>query len=92
MAETVARQILKVRWKQPYPNVPVTPEVRKLADIQIPEGFVAKVVRFLAVLEISCKPPERESKTDVNIQRLLVPAVEYLQLARALRHPVLHPG
>jgi hypothetical protein len=81
MAEDVARQMLKVRWKQPYPNVPVTPEVRKLADIQIPEGFVAKVVRFLAVLEISCKPPERESITDVNIQRLLAPAVEHLQLA-----------
>ncbi|MET9444717.1 dsDNA nuclease domain-containing protein [Streptomyces sp. NPDC006610] len=81
MAEDVARQMLKVRWKQPYPNVPATPEVRKLADIQIPEGFVAKVMRFLAVLEISCKPPERESITDVNIQRLLVPAVEHLQLA-----------
>lgn len=81
MAEDVARQMLKVRWKQPYPNVPVTPEVRKLADIQIPAGFVDKVVRFLAVLEISCKPPERESIADVNIQRLLVPAVEQLQLA-----------
>ncbi|MEW2267069.1 dsDNA nuclease domain-containing protein [Streptomyces sp. NPDC047868] len=81
MAEDVARQMLKVRWKQPYPNVPGTPEVRKLTDIQIPEGFVAKVVRFLAVLEISCKPPERESITDVNIQRLLAPAVEHLQLA-----------
>jgi hypothetical protein len=81
MAENVARQMLKVRWKQPYPNVPDTPEVRRLADIQIPAGFVDKVVRFLAVLEISCKPPERESITDVNIQRLLVPAVEHLQLA-----------
>ncbi|MER6492913.1 dsDNA nuclease domain-containing protein [Streptomyces griseorubiginosus] len=81
MAETIARQMLKVRWDQPYPNVPETPKVRKLSDIQMPPGFVAKVVRFLAVLEISCTPPQREHITDVNIQRLLVPAVEELQLA-----------
>ncbi|MCW8102998.1 dsDNA nuclease domain-containing protein [Streptomyces tauricus] len=81
MAEAVARQMLKVRWKQPYPNVPNTTEVRRLADIQVPAGFVEKVVRFLAVLEISCDPPQREHITDVNIQRLLVPAVERLQLA-----------
>ncbi|MGX1266815.1 dsDNA nuclease domain-containing protein [Streptomyces phaeoluteigriseus] len=80
MAEDIARHMLKVRWKQPYPNVPDTP-VCKVADIQIPEGFVDKVVRFLAVLEISCKPPHRENITDVNIQRLLVPAVEALKLA-----------
>ena len=80
MAEDVARQMLKVRWKHPYPNVPETP-VCKVADIQIPEGFLDKVLRFLAVLEISCKPPHRENITDVNIQRLLVPAVEQLQLA-----------
>ncbi|WP_330294173.1 dsDNA nuclease domain-containing protein [Streptomyces griseorubiginosus] len=80
MAEAVARQMLKVRWKQPYPNVPKTPECR-IADIRIPAGFVDKVVRFLAVLEISCKPPQRENITDVNIQRLLVPAVKQLQLA-----------
>ncbi|MFD8652324.1 dsDNA nuclease domain-containing protein [Streptomyces mirabilis] len=81
MAEEVARQMLKVRWKQPYPNVPESTQVRRLADIQIPAGFVDKVVRFLTVLEISCKPPHRENITDVNIQRLLVPAVEQLQLA-----------
>ncbi|MEV5282954.1 dsDNA nuclease domain-containing protein [Streptomyces sp. SID10815] len=80
MAEAVARQMLKVRWKQPYPNVPETPECR-VADIQMPAGFVDKVVRFLGVLEISCKPPQRENITDVNIQRLLVPAVKQLQLA-----------
>ncbi|MEV1008360.1 dsDNA nuclease domain-containing protein [Streptomyces sp. NPDC049881] len=81
MAETVARQILKVRWKQPYPNIPDTPQVSKLADIQVPTAFKEKIVRFLAVLEISCDPPQRAHITDVNIQRLLVPAVERLQLA-----------
>ncbi|MGW6218721.1 dsDNA nuclease domain-containing protein [Streptomyces olivaceus] len=81
MAETIARQMLKVRWKQPYPNVPYTPQVSKLADIQVPTGFVERVLRFLAVLEISCDPPQRVHITDVNIQRLLVPAVEQLQLA-----------
>ncbi|MFF7756026.1 dsDNA nuclease domain-containing protein [Streptomyces sp. NPDC007971] len=81
MAEVIARHMLKVRWKQPYPNVPAIPQVGRDADIQIPEGFVEKVVRFLAVLEISCKPPHRENITDVNIQRLLVPAVEELKLA-----------
>ncbi|GAB1331631.1 dsDNA nuclease domain-containing protein [Streptomyces sennicomposti] len=80
MADTIARQMLKVRWKQPYPNVPVTPEVRKLADIQVPVGFVEKIIRFLAVLEISCDPPQREHITDVNIQSLLGRAVEQLQL------------
>ncbi|MFI7406940.1 dsDNA nuclease domain-containing protein [Streptomyces sp. NPDC049541] len=81
MAEKIARQMLKVRWKQPYPNIPDTPQVRTLADIQMPTGFVEKVLRFLAVLEISCEPPQRGDITDVNIQRLLVPAVEQLQLA-----------
>ncbi|MFJ8697726.1 dsDNA nuclease domain-containing protein [Streptomyces ardesiacus] len=81
MAEEVARQMLKVRWKQPYPNVPDTPVCKKDADIRIPAGFAERVVRFLAALEISCKPPHRESITDVNIQRLLVPAVEQLKLA-----------
>ncbi|MEU2763786.1 dsDNA nuclease domain-containing protein [Streptomyces sp. NPDC007094] len=81
MAETIARQMLKVRWKQPYPNVPDTPQVSKLADIQVPTGFVEKVLRFLAILEISCDPPQRAHITDVNIQRLLVPAVEQLKLA-----------
>ncbi|WP_326698976.1 DUF4297 domain-containing protein [Streptomyces sp. NBC_01754] len=81
MAETIARQMLKVRWNQPYPNIPNTPQVSKLAGIQMPTGFVDKVGRFLAVLEISCEPAQREHITDVNIQRLLVPAVEQLQLA-----------
>ncbi|MGW7721035.1 dsDNA nuclease domain-containing protein [Streptomyces chartreusis] len=79
MAADVARQMLKIRWKQPYPNIPETPEC-KIADIPIPEGFLDKVMQFLAVLEISSKPPHREKITDVNIQSLLVPAVEELKL------------
>ncbi|MDV7091079.1 dsDNA nuclease domain-containing protein [Rhodococcus opacus] len=79
MVKTVAHQMLKIRWKQEYLNIPLTPEV-KLADIQPPAGFVEKVRRFLAVLEISCAPPQRRYITDVNIQRLLAPAVKSLEL------------
>lgn len=79
MVDTVARQMLKVRWDEPYDNVPKTPKV-PLADIQIPSGFAERVRQFLAVLEISCDPPQRAHITDVNIQSLLVPAVERLQL------------
>ncbi|MER6602718.1 dsDNA nuclease domain-containing protein [Streptomyces parvus] len=80
MVDTIARQMLKVRWEEPYDNVPETPKV-PLADIQIPAGFADKVRQFLTVLEISCDPPQRAYITDVNIQSLLVPAVEQLQLA-----------
>ncbi|MEV1176585.1 dsDNA nuclease domain-containing protein [Nonomuraea sp. NPDC049784] len=81
MAKQIACQMLKVRWKQPYPNIPATPEVRKLNEIQMPAGFADKVARFLAVLEISCDPPQRQYITDVNIQRILTPAVQRLQMA-----------
>jgi len=80
MVDTIARQMLKVRWKVPYDNVPETPEV-PLADIQTPADFADKVRQFLTVLEISCDPPQRAYITDVNIQSLLAPAVEQLQLA-----------
>lgn len=80
MAQQIARQMLKVRWKQPYPNIPDTPQVRRIDEIELPEGFADKVTRFLAVLEISCAPPQRQHITDVNIQRILAPAIQSLQL------------
>ena len=80
MVKKVARQMLKVRWKQSYPNIPETPEVRKLDDIQLPPGFADKVTLFLAVLEISSDPPQRRYITYVNVQSLLAPAVKSLEL------------
>ncbi|QPP05199.1 DUF4297 domain-containing protein [Streptomyces bathyalis] len=80
MVEKIARQMLKVRWKQPYAHIPLTEEC-KLADIELPPGFMDRIRRFLSALEISCSPPQREYIADVNIQSLLAPAVERLQLS-----------
>ena len=80
MSEKVARQMLKIRWKQPYSNIPSVPKVGKIEDIQLPVGFLDKVARFLAVLEISCEPPQRAHITDVNIQSILAPAVQQMKL------------
>lgn len=80
MAQKVARQLLKVRWSQPYPNIPETPKVARLEDIQLPEGFAHKVAKFLAVLEIACTYPQRQHITDVNIQSHLSPALVQLQV------------
>lgn len=79
MVDRVARQMLKVRWMQPYDHIPLTDKC-KLSDITLPAGFAERVGEFLAQLEISCSPPQREHITDVNIQSLLIPAVEHLQL------------
>ncbi len=80
MVKKIARQMLKIRWKQSYTNIPETPEVRRLDDIQLPAGFADKVTRFLTVLEISNDPPQRRYITDVNVQSLLAPAVKSLEL------------
>lgn len=81
MATTVARQILRVRWDHPYPNIPVAPKVKKIDDIQVPPGFADKVRRFLGVLEIASQLPAQRTITDANIRRLLAPAVSQLRLA-----------
>ncbi|MET8514376.1 dsDNA nuclease domain-containing protein [Streptomyces sp. NPDC005077] len=81
MAETIARYFLKIRWKQPYLNIPVVPEVAKLADIAIPEGFITKIKGFLAVLDIEFENvPSLRFITDINIQGLLRQAITSLKL------------
>jgi hypothetical protein len=83
MVRKIACNFLKVRWKQPYANIPDTPPVTKLDDIRLPVGFLEKVKGFLAVLEISCDLPARRFITDVNIQQILIPSVQRLQIADA---------
>ncbi|UGQ14867.1 DUF4297 domain-containing protein [Yinghuangia sp. ASG 101] len=81
MATAVAHQFLRVRWDQPYPNIPVTPKVKKNDDIAVPPGFVEKVRRFLGVLEITSKLPSQGGIKDENIRQLLEPAVDRLGMA-----------
>lgn len=79
MVRAVARQLLKVRWKQPYDNIPETPEV-KVADIVFPEGFIDQVEGFLTVLAIDHDQSPDHAITDTNIQRFLLPAMACLEL------------
>ncbi|MFJ4866482.1 dsDNA nuclease domain-containing protein [Streptomyces sp. NPDC088748] len=81
MATTVARYFLKIRWKQPYPHIPVVAETKAMAEIAIPDGFVATIKRFLAVLHIDYKSvPSSRFITDHNLQQLLRPAILALEL------------
>ncbi|MEU4041204.1 dsDNA nuclease domain-containing protein [Streptomyces antibioticus] len=81
MATTVAQYFLKIRWKQPYPHIPVVTETKKMTDIVIPDGFVATIKRFLAVLRIDYKSvPSSRFITDHNLQQLLRPAILALEL------------
>ncbi|GLW04030.1 hypothetical protein Slala05_76600 [Streptomyces lavendulae subsp. lavendulae] len=43
VATAVAQYLLKVRWKQPYATIPEVPQVSRLADIAIPDGFTDSV-------------------------------------------------
>ncbi|WAL74683.1 dsDNA nuclease domain-containing protein [Kitasatospora sp. YST-16] len=79
MAEAVSRHFLKIRLQQPYATIPKVPDVSKLADIVIPAGFTDLVKSFFAVLHIDAELSSRGDITDVNLQRLLRPAVELLQ-------------
>ncbi|GJF30253.1 hypothetical protein KNE206_29530 [Kitasatospora sp. NE20-6] len=79
MVRAVARQLLKVRWKQPYDNIPETPVV-KVDDIVLPEGFVDQVDGFLVVLAIDHDQSPDHSITDTNIQQFLLPAIARLEL------------
>ncbi|WP_380282486.1 dsDNA nuclease domain-containing protein [Kitasatospora purpeofusca] len=79
MAESVARYFLRIRWKQPYATIPEVPEVSKLVDITVPVGFIDTVKDFFAVLHIDDELPSRGDITDVNLQRLLRPAIATLQ-------------
>lgn len=80
MAATVARHFLKTRWKQPYPHIPEVPEA-KMAEIAIPDGFIATIKRFLTVLHIDYKSvPSLRFITDHNLQQLLRPAILALEL------------
>ncbi|WP_424921725.1 dsDNA nuclease domain-containing protein [Streptomyces sp. wa1] len=81
MATTIARYFLKIRWKQPYPHIPAVPETKVMADIAIPDGFVATIKQFLAVLHIDYKSvPSSRFITDHNLQQLLRPAIVALEL------------
>ncbi|MFD6888237.1 hypothetical protein [Streptomyces sp. NPDC059957] len=79
MAGAVAQYLLKVRWKQPYATIPEVPQVAKLADIAIPDGFTDLVKLFFAALQIDDELPSRRHITDVNLQSLLIPAIATLQ-------------
>ncbi|MFF8837293.1 dsDNA nuclease domain-containing protein [Streptomyces sp. NPDC015130] len=78
MADTVARHLLRVRWKQAYATIPEVPQAN-LADIAIPAGFTDLVRLFLAALHIDDELPSRRHITDVNLQSLLIPAIARLQ-------------
>ncbi|MFJ5265602.1 dsDNA nuclease domain-containing protein [Streptomyces sp. NPDC088387] len=81
VAKAIAQYFLKIRWKQPYSNIPVVPEVARMADIAIPDGFIATIKAFMAVLHIDFeKVPSARFVTDVNIQQLLRPAIASLGL------------
>ncbi|MFC5856435.1 hypothetical protein ACFPZI_33140 [Streptomyces chlorus] len=82
MAKSLSQHLLKVRWKQPYDSIPkVLPELRKVGDIAAPQDFIDQVAAFMAVLEIDYKDvPSHRHITDINIRRLLEPAIEDLQL------------
>lgn len=80
MALTIARNFIKIRWNQPYVNIPETPKVKKLEDITLPEGFLGKIKTFMKVLEINNGLPDRQYITDVNIQQILSPAFVNLQI------------
>ncbi|MEV5255915.1 dsDNA nuclease domain-containing protein [Streptomyces werraensis] len=82
MARSLSQHLLKVRWKQPYDSIPeVLPELRKVGDIAAPQEFIDQVAAFIAVLEIDYKDvPSHRHITDINIRRLLEPAIESLQL------------
>lgn len=80
MVKKIAQQMLKVRWKQPYTNIPETPKVAKDEDIQLPGGFAEQIAGFLAVLEIR-RYPQRLDIADVNIQSYLASAIAHLQVA-----------
>ncbi|MFD5513628.1 DUF4297 domain-containing protein, partial [Streptomyces sp. NPDC127051] len=75
----VAQYLLKVRWKQPYATIPEVPQVSRLADIAIPDGFTDLVELFFAALHIDDELPSRRHITDVNLQSLLIPAIATLQ-------------
>ncbi|MEU9994027.1 dsDNA nuclease domain-containing protein [Streptomyces sp. NPDC050848] len=79
MASAVAQYLLKVRWKQPYATIPEVPQVSRLADIAIPDGFTDLVKLFFAALHIDDELPSRRHITDVNLQSLLIPAIATLQ-------------
>ncbi|MEW1633654.1 dsDNA nuclease domain-containing protein [Streptomyces sp. NPDC093801] len=79
MASAVAQYLLKVRWKQPYATIPEVPQVSRLADIAIPDGFIDLVKLFFGALLIDDELPSRRHITDVNLQSLLVPAIATLQ-------------
>lgn len=79
MVKNVARQLLKVRWKQPYDNIPDTPRVN-VTDIVFPEGFLDQAGGFLAVLAIDHDQSANHSITDTNIQQFLLPAIASLEL------------
>ncbi|WP_407836244.1 dsDNA nuclease domain-containing protein [Streptomyces sp. DSM 116496] len=79
MASAVAQYLLKVRWKQPYATIPEVPQVSRLADIAIPDGFTDLVKVFFAALHIDDELPSRRHITDVNLQSLLIPAIATLQ-------------